>query len=336
MTNHAMMKVDFKRMEMKYIYTRLAFLFLLLCASCQKQEPEGPYIPWRPENVEKGTIELKDATRPLIVTEQSQGHIVIVDQPTGKIAWEWKPAEDGLDPSQVKLFTEPDEAKPVLDKSCVLVTASSGGAALVRIEDKKVLFVVNAGGSPHSAEILPDGSIVVACSNSNRLQIYKCQDGVYDTKPTSSAVVAAAHNAVWDKKRECLWTASEGRVYKYSYDKTQTTLTQEYGYDVPDDMSMIHDLIPVYGKDELYLTTGKNVFSFNPETGKVVSVELAYKKNVKSISTGPEGWPQILTRPTSSSYWTSEVVDFNGNCLFSYFKYKIYKVRWYVDQPFSY
>lgn len=101
-------------------------------------------------------------------------------------------------------------------------------------------------------------------------------------------------------------------------------------------MSMIHDLIPVYGKDELYLTTGKNVFSFNPETGKVVSVELAYKKNVKSISTGPEGWPQILTRPTSSSYWTSEVVDFNGNCLFSYFKYKIYKVRWYVDQPFSY
>lgn len=117
-----MMKVDFKRMEMKYIYTRLAFLFLL-CASCQKQEPEGPYIPWRPENVEKGTIELKDATRPLIVTEQSQGHIVIVDQPTGKIAWEWKPAEDGLDPSRVKLFTEPDEAKPVLDKSCVLVTA---------------------------------------------------------------------------------------------------------------------------------------------------------------------------------------------------------------------
>ncbi len=45
---------------------------------------------------------------------------------------------------------------------------------------------------------------------------------------------------------------------------------------------------------------------------------------------------EICTRPTSSSWWTSEVADFRGNRVYSFFKYQIYKARWYADQPFSY
>lgn len=305
--------------------------------SCGKVEKDEHYVPWRPEEQKEDSIAFDKATRLMILSEQAENKIVMIDQPTGKLAWAWSAEKSDLSASQVKWFNLPDECKPVKDKSCVLVTASGGGVALIRVSDKAILFAANAGGNPHSAEMLPDGSIVVASSTGNKLQVYKSpSEGTIGAKAASSLKMDDAHNVVWDKKRSCLWTASGKYLYKLSYNESDCTLTQEYSYDLPEGNTTAHDLTPVYGEDELYVTTQQHVYGFNPESGIFAEVSIFQQKDIKSVSTGPEGWPSICTRPTSSSWWTSEVADFKGNRLFSYFKYQIYKARWYVDQPFSY
>src|SRR5690606_30316582 len=85
---------------------------------------------------------LADSKRPILICEQSQGRVIIVDSASQGLMWEWKAAE-ALPASEAKWFSEIDEAKPVYNKKYVLLTASSGGAALVRVADKKIMFYAN-------------------------------------------------------------------------------------------------------------------------------------------------------------------------------------------------
>ena len=81
----------------KYLWMLVAVCFL---SACSKDEEEGPYVPWRPGDQTEETIELDKATKVMILTEQSKNRILMIDQPTGKIAWEWKAADSGLSVSE--------------------------------------------------------------------------------------------------------------------------------------------------------------------------------------------------------------------------------------------
>ena len=76
----------------KYLWI-LAAAFLL--QACSKDEEEGPYVPWRPGDDKEETIDLDKATKVMILTEQAKNRIVMIDQPTGKVAWEWTAADSG-------------------------------------------------------------------------------------------------------------------------------------------------------------------------------------------------------------------------------------------------
>lgn len=322
----------------KYLWMLAAVLFF---EGCGKEEEEGPYVPWRPGDQKEETIELGEATRVMILPEQAKNRIVMIDQPTGKIAWEWKPADSGLSSAEQAWFDLPDEAKPVYNRTCVLVTASGGGVGLIRVADKKLLFYAKPGGNPHSAEVLPDKNIVVASSTGNKLSVYVYDPAEsYVPKPAFTTTLYSGHNVVWDRKRGCLWSASGAQLLKFSYngDRTAPELSQVYAYDMAAGNTMAHDLAPVYGEDAMYVSTNEHVYKFDCAAGKFLPVEIFQQNTIKSLSTGPAGYPVIVMRPTSggSNWWSAEVTDLKGDRLFNRAGYQIYKARWYVENPFSY
>lgn len=311
---------------------------VMLMSGCKKEEVP-PFEPWRPGDQVEETIDLDEATQVMILPEQSKSRVVMVDVPTGKIAWEWTPQDSGLSAGEAEWFELPDEAKPVYDRTCVLVTASGGGVAIIRISDKKIMFYACPGGNPHSAEVLPDKAIAVASSTGNKLSLYRYDpDNPYVPSPVATYTLTDGHNVVWDSRRECLWTASVSALYRYSYDGVGSThpLSQTASYDLPAGNSGCHDLYPVYGEDAMYVTSVQNVYRFDCASSQFSEVDCFVKTNIKSISSGPDGWPTIVMRPTSSSWWSAEVCDVSGNRLFNRTGYQIYKARWYVDNPFGY
>lgn len=323
----------------KYLWMLAAALFLQGCGS--DDDEKEPYVPWRPGDQKEETISLDEATRVMILPEQAKTRVVMVDQPTGRIAWEWKPADSGLSTVEQAWFDLPDEAKPVYNRTCVLVTASGGGVALVRIADKKVVFYAKPGGNPHSAEVLPDGNVVVASSSGHKLSVYVYDErNAYVSKPAFTTAVYSGHNVVWDRKRNCLWTASGSQLLKFAYNGNRTApeIAQVYAYEMGPGNTMAHDLFPAYGEDAMYVSTNEHVYKFDCAAEKFLDVEIFQQNAIKSVSTGPEGWPSIVMRPTSggSNWWSAEVCDFAGNRLFNRTGYQIYKARWYVDNPFGY
>lgn len=310
----------------------LLSVFLILF-SCQKQDKQEHYVPWKPENPTEKTISIEESTKLLIVTEQKHQRILLIDVPTKKIAWSWNAAEDGVPLNRAGWFDLPDEAKRIGDN--ILITASRGGVALIRVSDKKLLFYTNTGGNPHSAEVLPDGNIVVASSTGGNISVFKFnKQEPYVEAPAFKMKAKSAHNVVWDKKRECLWSAVWADLWKISYDSSKVSLTLEDAYAMDPVNTEAHDLSPVYGQDALYVTTNQKSYIFDVEKKTFEPMGAFIEGTIKSVSEGPNGYPTIITRPTTSSYWTTEVVDFNRNRIYFNPSYMIYKARWYVEQPF--
>lgn len=332
---------------MKKTLFRGIFLFLLsqtvVQVSCSKDngnvmdftEPDK-----KPDTVTAIVPSLEKSTRPILICEQSQSRVIIVDSLSQGIMWEWK-ASASLPASQAQWFSEPDEAKAVYNKKYVLVTSSSGGVALVRISDKKMMFYANPKGSPHSAEVLPDGNIVVACSTNgtpdgDALKIY--QVDTLRAFVESEAVrypLTFGHNVVWDKKRNRLWATDKNNLYSYSYsaEGRNPQLTADAAvHPLPGDDP--HDLFPVWGKDAFYLTTGDGIYEFNISSGKFAKTAFS-SNNIKSISTGPAGFGTLMLKP-NQSWWSDEVMNSAGKRAFYAHGYKMYKARWFTQNSFSY
>ncbi len=275
---------------------------------------------------------LETSARQLILTEQASNTICIYDQPTRLLLWRWNPATDGLPESRAKWFGLPDEVKPIYNKSCLLVTASNGGCAIVRISDKKVLFLAKPGGNPHSAEVLPDNNVVCA-SSEGYLTLWKCDTlRQYASDYVQKLDFKGVHNAVWDYKRNCLWCAGDEEMRCYLYREGLLELDKSFA--LPSVLG--HDMVPVYGEDKLLLTTWAQVLYFRPEDCTFEEAPCFLQKNVKSVATGDAGQPAIYTTPTES-WWSDEVLDFfTGNRLFHAEGTRIYKARWRTENPFSY
>lgn len=156
-------------------------------------------------NSSKDSLSVSDCQKCIVFTEKAphQGVAIADVAQNGKIIWEWHPQNSNIDKSKVNWFLHIDEAKPVYNLKYILITSSKeGGVALIRIKGKKVVWYAHAGSNAHSAEILPDGNIVVACATPvNSLIAYHV-----DTTQTLAAKISSviklnyAHNAVWDKK----------------------------------------------------------------------------------------------------------------------------------------
>ncbi len=332
-------------MNKKYMINKgfLAILALLLMSCTEDKLPILDFSDPFGDSAENThpVPALEDSERPILVTDETEYQVFIVDSLSKGILWQWR-ANDHLNATQAAWFRTMDEAKTVYNRAYVLLTASSGGAALVRVADKKLMFYSNVKGSPHSAELLPDGNIVIACSTSgtadgDALKLYRVDSATpLVANETKRYNLTFGHNVVWDKTRQVLWATDDQNLYSYTYDYSnpdnpELTRNTEF-YQLPDVEP--HDMQPVYGKDQLYLTTKSGIYIFDI-AAKAFSLHPYSQGNIKSISDGPASFGTLIIKPTTS-YWTNRVTNDRGSNVFFKDNYKMYKARWYIENTFSY
>jgi len=308
------------------IKTTLALLSILFLSYMPGQNEAPDLIHQNTSNAYKKYI---------LLAEQSQHRIAIVDVAQQKIIWEWKAGQSNVKPEHVKWFTNPSDAKPVYGGRYILTTASGGGVALIRIADKKTVFYAYAGGNTHSAEVLPDGNIVSASSTDSYLTVFKVDTAIAAEDVVRKRIpIAFGHNIVWDAKHQLLWSAAMDHMYsfKYNFDCAHPSLTVVDSVALPG--TEAHDLFPVFGADSLWFTNTTHVYQSSVNTKQLAEAN-TLQSNIKSVSSGPKGFPTIIIHP-KEKWWTDEVLDAKGNCVFKQAGLKIYKARWLLPNAFGY
>ena len=278
---------------------------------------------------------VENCERCVLLTDLSQHRIIMVNLNKHAIVWEWKPSQSNIAPADSKWFINYSDVKPVYENKYLLISSSAGGVALIRIADKKAVFYSYAGGNTHSIELLPDGNIVSASSTGNYLMLFHVDTLYYPKVYTEKIYLPAAHNVVWDKKRKLLWAAATNKLYSFTYNFncSKPKLIPADSTNLPD--TGAHDLFPVYDKDSLYLTTSNGVYEINPDSKKIVAVGGPLVQNIKSISSGPDGFPTLIMKP-KIKWWSDEVLNLQGDTIFQLEGLETYKARWFLPNEFSY
>ena len=283
-----------------------------------------------------------------VLAEQTDTAVVILNAETNVEVWKWTPATAGLPKEQREWFVNPSEVKPVYNGRYVLMTASGGAVALIRISDSKLMFYAKCGDfpNPHSAEILPDGNIVTAESRYGDICLFVTDTVKVLGEPIRVTSLGNAHNAVWDREHECLFmTGNDPDVtgpnrtaifrFHYNGDRENPALTGMKKIYTFENESGGHDLFPVYGEDDmLWLSAASAVYRIDVSDPDAPVCEKAYNvSNIKSVSNGPDG--VIMLKPTEE-WWAEGLVDETAAPLFLLPGTKIYKGRWWLDNTFSY
>lgn len=285
-----------------------------------------------------------------VLAEQTRRAIVIRDAETQRNVWSWDPYTACVPSAHQDWFINPSEVKPVFNKRYILMTASGGAVALIRLSDHKLMFYANCGQNPHSAEILPDGNIVTAESKSGEINTFVVDTVKVLGMKANTIKLGNAHNVVWDRKKECIYATATIQAgvtalfrMKYNGDRNNPQLTNQTRIYTFDKESGGHDLFPVYGEeDKLWLTAASAVYKFDltgvtdattndstePTCEKVYSIA-----DIKSICNGPDG---ILMLKPTEEWWAEGLVNEKGEELFKMDGAKIYKGRWMIDNLFSY
>jgi hypothetical protein len=279
----------------------------------------------------------------ILCCEQHSTRLLLLDENADwnsrrAVLWSWSPKEcPDIQPAHRPWFGSLTDGKRVLGGTHVIVSASGGGIALVRIKDKRAVFYALAGGNTHSIEILPDGNLVSASSTGGYLRVFSTDSHV-SRPPTNvkyaEVKLAAAHGVVWDYRLRRLW-AIGGPVlarYRYNDNRQQPALAEEARFRLPNPGG--HDLFPVPGTRRLFLTAGK-VWTFDTETGTFETLSAVSQDEVKSISQRGPGGP-IIVMAATESWWSDTIPFVDGSRQKVMQGARFYKVRWWVPNPFSY
>jgi hypothetical protein len=306
----------------------IALLYILIAGLFSKVTAQSNYIPT-----------FQNCKQCIVLCEQSVHRIAILDLDKKAITWEWQPEQSpNIKKEHAGWFKNPSDAKPVIGGTAILLNASGGGVALIRIADKKALFYAFAGGNTHSAELLPDGNIVSASSTGNFMTVFRTDTTQFpDNVYSKQFYLPSGHNVVWDKKQNLLWSAAKDQLktFTYNFNRLQPDLTVKDSIQLPG--TDAHDLFPVYGLPALWLTNTTATYYFNIEKNQASKVPLPYA-HVKSMSSGPSTLPTIFIHPdgTKGSWWTDEIYATDGKVIYKQHGLKIYKARWFVENAFSY
>jgi hypothetical protein len=265
--------------------------------------------------------------------------VFIIDAETNqslpiKKLWSWKAAErKDLPESFRSLFRTTDDCKPVAGGSRILISASSGGLALVEYPSGKVIWYAKVGNA-HSVELLPNDRIAVAGSThdeGNRVAIYDIR------KPDQQLFheeLYSGHGVVWDSRRERLWALGFDELRAYHLEDWETNeprLKLMATHKLPSPGG--HDLSPLPSSTNLIVTASKNVFIFDRDTGSFTEHEtLGNEVSVKCVSVHPKTGRTAWTQGEDGEWWSPHIRFLNPEGVLKLEGERLYKVRWLVDK----
>ena len=277
----------------------------------------------------------KDLRNQILCSNQATRDVLVMDvdgdwSKPESILWKWNPEGDPNIPAdRLKRFNHIDETKVVNGGKQILVTSSTGGMALVDVATKQSVFTGYPGGSTHSADLLPDGTIITASSTGNFLMVFTRKDGEKTAHKTFKLTFADAHGVVWDKLLGLVWAVGKEAVIccRYNFDVENPQLTIVESFPLKPNPYWGHDLI-LLEKEHKLLMTGRNMLEFDTMTGQYKL--FLKRKSVKSISIHPETGEQLVQIP-KENYWNDTVTLLNGDRKWTLpGNAKIYKARWFA------
>ncbi|MFF3645894.1 DUF6528 family protein [Streptomyces sp. NPDC002564] len=300
-------------------------------------------------------------TPPVLLTEQASRRLLVLD-PRRRV---WDPAADASvvrwqfsplgDPRYRDLSPElswvyPCEAKVRRHRrrTYVLTTASFGFVAVVEHPTGRRYWgtVIGPGDdlfNPHSAELLPDGNVAVACSTGARVRLYAASQGPRATR-FAEAELKGAHALHWDAALGLLWALGDDELVTYAVGGTAArpalarTSTLGLPASTPGRTPGGHDLFPVAGRPgRLWVTTNAAVFQYDKKSRTFVqdfagAAEIS-RKSVKAVGDDPRTGQVVTTVPESGlgeTWWTTTVSVHRPQSSYRYVNGGIYKARWWL------
>ncbi len=227
------------------------------------------------------------------------------------VLWHWDSSKSDIPASHIGMFVHCDDAKSVDNGSKILVTSSSstGGCALIERDTQKCLFYAR-GNNAHSAEWLPNGRIVVACSTGanercNSLLVFNTNEP--DVVKFQTALTSA-HGVQWIESRQRLYAIGEDNLIEYSLQDWNTDAPQlktERVITTP--KSGLHDLT-IISNDEL-LCAGNNAYILHLDDLTFTEVTQFHgETDVKSVNYNKDSGV-IWTTIAEDSWWTFHIKE---------------------------
>lgn len=279
----------------------------------------------------------------VVVTDQASRRVVVYDgarrvwgAPGER--WAFSPVGDAryADLVPERSWVHPDEAKVRRwrGRTYLLTTASYGFAAVVaHPSGDRYWGAALAPGTirvnPHSAELLPDGSVVVAGSTGDLVRRYEPPPG----RRYADFRLDDAHGLQWDQRLGLLWALGRDRL----------VALRPYGtglrplYDVPLPSRGGHDLGQVArNPDRLWVTTNTAVYQYVKSRRVFVRDPRVSRPLVKAVGDDPLTGRVLSTAPEpglAEPWWTTTVALHHPTGAYRLPGGGIYKARWWSLPP---
>ncbi|MFR9722649.1 DUF6528 family protein [Streptomyces sp. MS19] len=303
------------------------------------------------------------STAPVVVAEQASRRLLVLDPRVdvwdpaagpSAVLWAFSPLGDpryrDLDPDTSWVYPDEAKARRLGGRTFVLTTASFGFAAAVEYPTGRRYWAGGLGAgddllNPHTAEILPDGNVAVACSTGALVRLFAASLGPYATRYTD-AELKGAHGLHWDQDRRVLWALGDDELVAYEVTGTRVRPGLRRRFAVPLPVATPgataggHDLAPVLGRPgRLWVTTNAAVHQYDIARRAFVqdfpgAAEIS-RRSVKAVGDDPRTGQVLSNVPEAGlgeSWWTTTVSLHRPAGSRRLVDGGIYKARWWLPR----
>jgi hypothetical protein len=261
--------------------------------------------------------------------------VLIYDWHRGRLGvpvWKWRAQGQSTIPAALqKRFGTTDDCKPFQQGQEILITSSGGAVALVERATGAARFAAVAPAA-HSADLLPEGRVAVACSVNKDGDCLLVYDLRQPDRPVFKEPLPSAHGTVWDEERQLLWTLNykELRAYRLHTDTTGV-FSLRRGPTFPLPTNDGHDLVAVPGSSSLIVTTGRGVYTFDRDRFLFAPHPFLNKLlQVKSVSVHPKTGQTVFMQAEPPNWWTTKIHFRQPDIVAVDKTQRFYKARWMI------